>query len=210
MAEMKHRPRLYFQFPWQPSAKLEAQLEQAIGNTEAACVLLCGDGQLPDESHLSRLVDLVQSRGLACLIDKDIALAEILGADGVHLPADPEIYRGARARLGQSANIGVACGMSRHDAMALAELGADYVAFGPAAGSRIDGIDQYADLIAWWAELFVVPCVAWNVENAADAARFAALGADFVAPSLQLWRDPNAQQSIAEIDNAIRHARRAA
>jgi thiamine-phosphate pyrophosphorylase len=210
MAEVKHRSRLYFQFPMQPSAKLEAQLAQAIESTEAACVLLCGDDQTSDKDHLSRLVDLVQSRGLACLVENDIALAEHLGADGVHLAADPEAYSDARARLGESANIGVDCGLSRHHAMLFAESGADYVAFSAPPGTGINGIDQCAELISWWAELFVVPCVAWNVESARDAARFAALGADFIAPSSRLWHEPNAQQLIAEIDSAVRQARRAA
>jgi thiamine-phosphate pyrophosphorylase len=89
-------------------------------------------------------------------------------------------------------------------------MGADYVAFGPEAGSDIDAIDQCAELIAWWSEIFVVPCVAWNVDSAAEAARLAALGADFVAPSRKIWRADGAPRLIAEIDSAVRQARRAA
>ena len=210
MAEVKHRCRLYFQFPAQPSAKLEAQLAQAIATTDAACVLLCGDGAAVDEDHAGRLIDLVQASGLACLIEHDAGLAERLGADGLHIDAESEAYIAARKLLGESANIGALCGLGRHDAMQLAELGADYVAFGPKSESIIDAIDQYADLIAWWSEIFVVPCVAWNVETAEQAAKFAALGADFVAPSARIWRDDDALRRIAEIDNAVRHVRRAA
>lgn len=210
MAEVKHRCRLYFQFPAQPSAKLEAQLAQAIATTDVASVLLCGDGAAVDEDHAERLIDLVQASGLACLIEHDAGLAERLGADGLHIDADPEAYTAARKLLGESANIGVLCGLCRHYAMQLAELGADYVAFGPKAESVIDAIDQYADLIAWWSEIFVVPCVAWNVETAEQAAKFATLGADFVAPSARIWRDDDALRRIAEIDNAVRHVRRAA
>jgi len=210
MAEVKHRCRLYFQFPAQPSAKLEAQLAQAIATTDAACVLLCGDGTPVDENHAGRLIDRVQASGLACLIEHDASLAERLGADGLHLDADSEDYTAARKLLGESANIGVLCGLCRHDAMQLAELGTDYVAFGPKAESVIDAIDQYADLIAWWSEIFVVPCVAWNVETAEQAAKFATLGADFVAPSARIWRDDDALRRIAEIDDAVRHVRRAA
>ena len=210
MAEVKHRCRLYFQFPAQPSAKLEAQLAQAIATTDAACVLLCGDGTAVDEDHAGRLIDLVQASGLACLIEHDAGLAERLGADGLHIGAESEAYIVARKLLGESANIGALCGLGRHDAMQLAELGADYVAFGPKSESIIDAIDQYADLIAWWSEIFVVPCVAWNVETAEQAAKFAALGADFVAPSARIWRDDDALQRVAEIDYAVRHVRRAA
>ena len=210
MAEVKHRCRLYFQFPAQPSAKLEAQLAQAIATTDAACVLLCGDGTAVDEDHAGRLINLVQASGLACLIEHDAGLAERLGADGLHIDAESEAYIAARKLLGESANIGALCGLGRHDAMQLAELGADYVAFGPKSESIIDAIDQYADLIAWWSEIFVVPCVAWNVETAEQAAKFAALGADFVAPSARIWRDDDALQRVAEIDYAVRHVRRAA
>jgi thiamine-phosphate pyrophosphorylase len=210
MAELKHRCRLYFQFPAQPSATLEAQLAQALATTDAACVLLCGDGAPIDEDHAGRLIDLVQACGLACLVENDAALAERLAADGLHLDADAETYAAARTLLGESANLGVLCGLERHDAMQMAELGADYVAFGPKSENIIDAIDQYADLIAWWAEIFVVPCVAWNVETAEQAAKFAALGADFVAPSARIWHGDDALRRITEIDNAVRHVRRAA
>jgi thiamine-phosphate pyrophosphorylase len=210
MAEAKHRCRLYFQFPAQPSAKLEAQLAQAVATTDAACVLLCGDGAPIGENHAGRLIDLVQASGLACLIEDDAGLAERLGADGLHIGADPQAYGAARKRLGEGASIGVGCGLNRHDAMLAAEMGADYVALGPKAESTIDAIDQYADLVAWWSEIFVVPCVAWNVDSAEQAARFAGLGADFVAPSSRIWRGDDALNLIAEIDNAIRHVRRAA
>jgi thiamine-phosphate pyrophosphorylase len=208
MAEVKHRCRLYFQVPMPASATLSTQLAQAMAGTDAACVLLCRAESPLDETAASNLIDLVQARGLACLIDQDATLADRLGADGVHLAADPVLYTEARTLLGDSASIGATCGTGRHDAMRLAELGADYVAFGP--NSTIDAIDQYAELISWWSEIFVVPCVAWNVDNAEHAATLAALGADFVAPSPGIWRADDPLARIAEIDHAVRQSRRAA
>ena len=35
-------------------------------------------------------------------------------------------------------------------------------------------------MIAWWSEIFEVPCVALGVESAAEAGRLAAAGADFI------------------------------
>jgi thiamine-phosphate pyrophosphorylase len=208
MAEVKHRCRLYFQVPMPAPAALSTQLAKAMAGTDAACVLLCREESALDEIEASSLIDLVQARGLACLIEQDAALAERLGADGVHIAADSALYAEARKLLGDGASIGAGCGVSRHDAMRLAELGADYVAFGP--DGTIDTIDQYADLIAWWSEIFVVPCVAWNVDNAEDAARLAMLGADFVAPSKRIWRADDPLGRIAEIDRAVRQSRRAA
>jgi thiamine-phosphate pyrophosphorylase len=210
MADAKPSCRLYLQVPALLTAKLEAQLTQALAAASAACVLLCNIDQQADEMHLDRLLDRVQAAGVACLIENDVPCAERLGADGVHIPADAELYRRARATLGESANIGAGCGLNRHDAMTLAETGADYVAFGPVTASDIDAINLCAELIAWWSEIFVVPCVAWNIDDAEHAARFARLGADFVAPSRSIWQDDNAAGLIAAIDDAIRRVRRAA
>lgn len=208
MVEVKARCRLYFQFPAQAPAPIVARLADAMASADAACVLLCRGKSAFDETEVGKLIDLVQARGLACLIEDDAALAERLGADGVHIQADPTLYAEARKLLGDSASIGAFCGVDRHDAMRLAELGADYVAFGP--NGTIDAIDQYTDLISWWSEIFVVPCVAWNVDNAEQAARLAALGADFVAPTPGLWQAADAPRLIAEIDSAVRQSPRAA
>jgi thiamine-phosphate pyrophosphorylase len=92
--------------------------------------------------------------------------------------------------------------------MRVAELGGDYVAFaGPEGG--IGAIDEIADLVAWWAEIFVVPCVGWNIDRIGDAERLASLGADFIAPSAHIWQDTGAA-GIAEMANAISRVRRAA
>ena len=85
MAEVKHRCRLYLQFPAQPSASIEAQLAQAIAGADVACVLICPDESPTDEADAGRLVDLVQGRGLACLIENDFELAESLGVVGSRL-----------------------------------------------------------------------------------------------------------------------------
>lgn len=196
-----------------------------------ACVLLCDNGEATEEVPVDRLIDLVQGSGVACLIENHIDHAERLGADGVHIAANRELYAQARRLLGESANIGVGCGLDRHEAMQLAEAGTDYVAFGPekpntqapntgapstgapnteapnTGAPSIDGIDQCANLIAWWSEIFVVPCVAWNIDNPAQAERLAGLGADFVAPSRLIWQDENAATIIAEIDSAIGRVR---
>lgn len=210
MADAKPRCRLYLQAPAPFTAKLEAQLSQALANSSAACVLLCDDGQPIDETIADRIIDLVQGAGVACLIENDIALAESLGADGVHIAADAELYGNARELLGESANIGVGCGFDRHEAMRLAEMGANYVAFGPEQTGDLDAVNQCAELMAWWSEIFIVPSVAWNIDVPKQAGRLASLGADFVAPSRTIWPDDPAASIFTAIDNAMRRARTAA
>lgn len=209
MADAEPTCRLYLQVPEPLTAKLEAQLTHTLEVVTPACVLLGDNNQTSEKVPVDRIIDLVQGAGIACLVENDIERAEHLGADGVHIPADPAIYARARAVLGESANIGVACGLDRHQAMLLAEAGADYVAFG-VEGGTIDHIDQYTDIVTWWSEIFVVPCVAWNVESVAHAERLAEAGADFVAPPARLWQSDSAIATIADIDKAIRGVRRAA
>ena len=209
MAEVKPRCRLYLQLPAKPSAKLEAQLAEALASADAACVLLCRGETPADEGWASRLIDLVQSRGVAVLVADDSDLAERLGSDGIHLGvADTLRYAKARELLGASASIGVGCGLSRHDAMRVAEIGADYVALG-SPESSIDAVNQIADLIAWWAEIFVVPCVAWNIDSVNDAERLAKLGADFIAPSARIWQEAGVA-ALAKMASVIGQVRRAA
>lgn len=209
-AEAKSRCRLYLKLPARPAATLEAQLAEALAAADVACVLLGADNAPADEARAGALVELVQHRGVACLVEQDAELAARLGADGVHVDADAHAYETARARLGKDASIGAFCGLGRHDAMRLAEAGADYVAFGQVAGSLGDALDQCEALVAWWSEIFVVPCVAWDIYEPQAAQRLAAAGADFIAPSAHIWQDGNASARIAALDAAIGEVRRAA
>jgi thiamine-phosphate pyrophosphorylase len=147
------------------------------------------EGRPLDASVAKPLVDQARRAGIATLIAHDTALARACGADGAHLGATKDAlgaYRNARAALGDGAIIGADPGVSRHDAMALAEAGADYVAFGaPAHLKDADkGWARRNELIAWWGEIFQVPCVAFDVATAAEAETLARDRADFVAVTL--------------------------
>jgi thiamine-phosphate pyrophosphorylase len=200
--------RLYLQLPDAFSSEFDGRFAQA--SAYAGSVLFGADAGEFAEPEVRRLIRLAHQRDLACLVEQNAELAQKVGADGVHILADEAIYTKARALLGKDASIGVACGTSRHAAMQLAEMGADYVAFAGNAPDEIDAIDQCAELIAWWAEIFVVPCVAWNIRSVTDAVRLARLGADFVAPSKEIWREDGAAERIAEMARAVREVRKAA
>jgi thiamine-phosphate pyrophosphorylase len=65
--------------------------------------------------------------------------------------------------------------------MVAAEAGADYVMFGePDAAGRRPSLEAIADRVAWWAELFEVPCVGFAA-SLEEVEPLAAAGADFVA-----------------------------
>ena len=115
--------------------------------------------------------------GLSLLLRGDVAAARDGGADGLHL-AKPDQVAAARAQLGRDCLIGVSCGLSRHEAMVAGEAGADYVLFGSLA---VEPGAEVEDLVAWWGELFVLPCAAAGRYSVAMARAMAARGADFLA-----------------------------
>ncbi|MGA7115798.1 MAG: thiamine phosphate synthase [Hyphomicrobium sp.] len=152
-----------------------------------ATVVIEADPELPIlPPELAPAVEQIQALGIATLIARDASLARLVKADGVHLPASkaaPAGYREARETVGSRFIVGVDVGRTRHDAMTLGEEGADYIAFGIPAHveDRDTARARRRDLIAWWSEIFEIPCVAFDVETPEDAHDLAASGADFIA-----------------------------
>jgi thiamine-phosphate pyrophosphorylase len=122
---------------------------------------------------------------VAFLLQDDIDLALSLGADGVHL-SDPAGVREARAGLGPDRIVGASCGRSRHAAMLAGEDGADYIAFGEVGRKPQPPLFE---LIAWWNELFVLPCLLQGVFD--EAGLELAARADFIGVSDEVWRHPD-------------------
>ena len=198
---------LYLKLPPFLSREAKAAFEQTIASADVACVLLAVGCAPPDLAQASEIVRRTQQHGIAVLVENDSELALSLGADGLHLSdADAHSYGQARACLGNAAILGVNCGDNRHLAMTLAEMGADYIAFG---GAPVAG-EQRAELIAWWSEIFQVPCVALDVDDADEASRLVELGADFVAPAASLWLAEDAASKLSKIAASITETRSAA
>jgi thiamine-phosphate pyrophosphorylase len=74
----------------------------------------------------------------------------------------------------------------------LGEAGADYVGFGVPEGVKdTDGARaRRLELISWWAEVFEIPCVAFDVAAPEDADRLARAGADFIGLRLRAGEAP--------------------
>jgi thiamine-phosphate pyrophosphorylase len=72
--------------------------------------------------------------------------------------------------------------------MLAGEDGADYIAFG-----EIGRPPQMPllELIAWWSELFVLPCLAEGAFDAGNVAAVARAGADFIGVGDAVWRHPD-------------------
>jgi thiamine-phosphate pyrophosphorylase len=188
------------------------RLAAALGAAEIASVLIAAAAGRPLEAGVAKpLVELAKRHGAAALMAGDAQLARSLGADGVHLGGVADLvgaYREARGVLGADGVIGTDPGISRHDAMTLAEAGADYLAFGAPVQlkDRDKAKARRDDLVAWWGEIFQVPCVAFDVETAEEAQALARAGADFVAVTLGPGHSP---ASVAELVAAFAAAIRA-
>lgn len=123
-------------------------------------------------------------------------------ADGVHL-TDPMAVAAARRVLGPERIIGAACGSSRHAAMVAGEAGADYVMFG-AIDEEPEAQDGLFDLVAWWSELFVLPCAAAGRMDVAQAAALVRAGADLLAVSCPSSAQTDELAALARVLAAAR------
>ena len=171
----------------EPGAGSRARLQAAFAAAEVTAVLIRPKpGDKLGAGEVKPLVDLVQDQGAVAILYGDALLAKTLRADGVHLPPGLDVRERiaeARGVLGEAASIGSDAGTSRHAAMEAGEAGAEYVAFGD-----VDGTDESRarrdELVAWWASIFEVPCVALDVRSLEDVERADSDGADFVALTL--------------------------
>ena len=87
---------------------------------------------------------------------------------------------------GDAGSVGAYCGGSYDDAMAAAEAGADYVAFGPARGAHAVARETVAD----WASAMVVPCMVSGGIDRDAAGAWASAGAEFLEFGRAAWDAP--------------------
>ena len=79
---------------------------------------------------------VAHARDVPLVVADHFRLAGRLGLDGVHLADGARQVREARKALGADAIVGAFARASRHDGLTAAEIGADYVAFGPVGADR--------------------------------------------------------------------------
>lgn len=129
-----------------------------------------------------RLAAVCASHRVPLLVNDDLELACLSGADGVHLGRDDSDIAVARARLGRSAIIGASCYASIERARQLAAAGADYLAFGAFFASPTKPHAQRAKpALLRVARSLGLPLVAIGGVTADNAHPLIEAGADFVA-----------------------------
>jgi len=189
-AQIRRPPtRLYLITPPIEDARLfAADLESALEAADVAAVLLrfAGGEEQDLREPFATLAPLIQTRGVALLLDGRPELAGRLEADGSHLTGADALKR-AIGNLKPERIAGAGGLKTRHDAMIAAESGADYVMFGePDAAGRRPPFPAIIERVAWWAELFEPACVGY-AGSFEEVGRLVAAGADFVALGDLVW-----------------------
>jgi thiamine-phosphate pyrophosphorylase len=180
-------------------------LAGVLDRVAVACLRHAATGG--DEDQIAREADALRevahARDVAIVIDRHVVLAERLGLDGVHLLDGTRSIRAARKALGQDAIVGAFCGVSRHDGMTAAEMGADYVAFGPAGATALGtGTQAPRDLFAWWSEVIEVPVIAEGALTPTLIRELAPV-TDFFAFGPEVWGADDPAAALAALEHAM-------
>jgi thiamine-phosphate pyrophosphorylase len=181
--------RLYLILPpITDAAQFKPVLAAALAAGDVACVLLRGTAQVDIKAIAQAILPVVQQREAAFLVEDDPRLAARLGADGVHVPYGPEAIESAVSSLGGDAIVGAGSLATRDDAMGAGEAGASYVMFGePDAHGTRPAAEHTLERVAWWAEIFNVPCVGY-AGTLDEIGPLAEAGAEFVALGDAVWQ----------------------
>jgi thiamine-phosphate pyrophosphorylase len=188
--------RLYLVVPRLDGAsQLARTLDQTLDAADVAALLLrlpqAEDDALVD--HVKQIAPLVQARNVALILDGHPHLAGRTGADGAHL-AGIDALSSALPILKPDRIAGAGGLGTRHDAMVAGERGADYVMFGEPGATR-PPIEVISERIAWWAEVFEIPCVGY-AEGLDEVGALVSAGADFVALGEFAWFDPRGPAAV--------------
>ena len=178
-------------------------LEEVLSSGLATCFQLrlknIKDQEIINISKV--LKPICKKNDVSFILNDRLDLANIVGADGVHLGEGDGSILDARKLLGPKAIIGVSCYNSKHLAMEAAEKGADYVAFGAFFETKTKKAKTKAkiSIIEDWVFISDVPCVAIGGINPSNCHELVEAGADFIAVVGSIWN--NSDSPINAIKN---------
>jgi thiamine-phosphate pyrophosphorylase len=204
--------RLYLITPpaFDPAA-FSGPLAQALDAGDVAAVQLrlkdADDAAIREAAEA--LLPVCRDREVPLIMNDRPDLAEQTGCDGAHVGQQDQTYAEARKAVGDGNIVGVTCHDSRHLAMQAAEQGADYVAFGaffPTTTKTPKGSADI-DILEWWSELMVVPCVAIGGITPKNCPPLVRAGVDFLAVVSAVWDHPDGSgAAVRDFNEAINDA----
>ncbi len=149
------------------------------------------------------LLESASREDCALILDGDPRRAARLGADGAHAEGPGDALDAALESLKPDRIVGAGGLRTKDDAMTAGEKGADYVMFGEPDGKGPPmPPEQLIERVAWWAEIFRTPCVAY-ADSIETARRLAEAGADFVAVDDAVFGAPSAVAAARALHAAL-------
>lgn len=189
---MNTRCRLYLITPPRiDPAAFRDDLAMALDAGDVACVQLrlkdIDDNAVRRAAEI--LLPVAHDRSVDLIMNDRPDLAYDTGCDGVHIGQEDASYREARSLLGRDAIIGVTCHQSRDLSIVAADAGADYVAFGAfyRSGTKTPKSQADPEILRWWSDLMVTPCVAIGGITVDNCPPLIAAGADFLSVVAGIW-----------------------
>ncbi|HYR05273.1 MAG TPA: thiamine phosphate synthase [Gallionella sp.] len=149
------------------------------------------------------LRELTREFSVPLIVNDDVALAQQVAADGVHLGGEDGSIAEARARLGGGRLIGVSC----YNCLALAHeavsLSADYVAFGSFFASTVkpQAVTATPELLQQARRELAVPIVAIGGITPQNGAQLLEAGADMLAVISAVFSAPEIEDAAREFSN---------
>ncbi|MCH9673009.1 MAG: thiamine phosphate synthase [Gammaproteobacteria bacterium] len=136
------------------------------------------------------------------IINDDVELARVVGADGIHLGKDDMSPAQARAILGSQSIIGVSC---YNDATVAANAiadGADYVAYGSfyPSPTKPDAVRASVDLVAATRPSLTVPLVGIGGITVENAPALISAGVDLLAVITAVFGTDNPSEAAQQFD----------
>ena len=135
------------------------------------------------------------------IVNDDVELAAAVGADGVHLGRDDATLAAARARLGDTAIIGISCYGEANRALTAARDGAQYVAFGSffPSTTKPGAVRATTDLVAAVRPRIQVPIVAIGGITADRSPPLLDSGIDLLAVVSALFGAPDVARATRRL-----------
>ncbi len=169
-----------------------------------AAVVQYRDKSWDNEKRLQqakRLRALCSQYGAALIINDDIALAQTVNADGVHLGEDDVPIEQARRTLGDNAIIGVSCYNDLERAIDAETAGADYVAFGAmfSSSTKPNARSASYELIRRAKSQLEIPVCAIGGIDGHNVAGVIVSGADMVAMINGLFAADDIEQTAKHV-----------
>lgn len=202
------RPRLVLVTTLLPDGEAGvAAMRAALGAGDVASVIVDAAGRDADsfQRFAEGLVALIQDFGAAAIIADDTRCAGRVKADGLHVSGgDAEELAETVERFAPRMIVGASGFEDRHDALEAGEKLPDYLFYGRFGGDTEDAPDpDDLDMAQWWAEIVEVPCIVMGGRDVETLPAAIETGAEFIALSAAVFREPGSAATMVARANAI-------